>query len=62
MQSKEMTKSSPQRTTPSAVLRDRLSQANGFRAVANTEDLIKLMGDLNLHLEARHDEMVVRLY
>jgi hypothetical protein len=37
---------------------DRLSQANGFRAVANTEDLIRLMGDLDLKLDMQHREIM----
>jgi hypothetical protein len=38
---------------------DRLSQANGFRAVANTEDLIRLMGDLDLKLDMQHREIMM---
>lgn len=37
---------------------DKLSQANGFRAVANTEDLIRLMGDLDLKLDMQHREIM----
>lgn len=38
---------------------DRLSQANGFRAVANTQDLLKLMGDLDMKLDLHHQEVMM---